>query len=287
MPPGVEDNATPPSLTQSKSKQERIRDNQRRSRARRQEYLADLERRLSECQLTCRDATLKEGALLEVQIENARLRELLALAGVTDTFVDQYVSQAIAQSGQYHQGTNPSLRQLKPRVAGIGSTPLLASSAEPNQVPRSCSSALPFSSHKSAASTNISMSSMTMPLASASTHSALFSAPSMPDPSHPTDFDWLYQPTPSLDSQDSDEDFCCDTFLVPAQGTLRAADDNAILCSVAKQMIEQYHISPTEMKQVKAKLAAGFCKPAYPGAGCAVNNETLFQVLNELSSNYS
>lgn len=47
-------NATPPAADQTKTKQERIRDNQRRSRARRQEYLSDLEKRLSECQLTCK-----------------------------------------------------------------------------------------------------------------------------------------------------------------------------------------------------------------------------------------
>lgn len=284
---GTEDSATPPSTSQLKSKQERIRDNQRRSRARRQEYLADLERRLSECQLTCRDADIKGAALLELQIENARLRELLSLAGVNDQFVEHYVSQAVAQSGQYPQATNPSLRQLKPRVAGMDSTRSLSSNAQPNPVciPRENAPASISQNDSAASNTRVpSMTTLPTPVSNLATP---FSVPSMPDLSAPTDFDWLYQPTPSLQSQGPEDDFCCDSFLMSSKGPARVADDNAILCSVAKQMIEQYNISPMEMDQVKAKLAPGFCQPAYPGAGCAVDNQTLFQVLNELSTRYS
>lgn len=119
-----EDKATP---LQPKSKQERIRDNQKRSRARRQEYLADLERRLSECQLTCQEADMQRPAFLGLQIENTRLRELLALTGVNDQFVDQYVAQAVAQVAQHPQETNPGLRQLKPKIAPVDTSRSLSS----------------------------------------------------------------------------------------------------------------------------------------------------------------
>lgn len=114
-----DDKATPPP---GKSKQERVRENQRQSRARRQEYVADLERRLSECQMTRRDADIQRAAFLEVQIENARLRVLLALSGVNEDFIDNYVSQAVAQSGQFPRKTNPLVRQIKPKIANIEST---------------------------------------------------------------------------------------------------------------------------------------------------------------------
>ncbi|KAK5102489.1 hypothetical protein LTR70_000345 [Exophiala xenobiotica] len=287
MPLGVEGNATPSPSTQPKSKQDRIRDNQRRSRARRQEYLADLERRLSECQLTCRDADIERASLLELQIENGRLRELLALAGVNDQFVEHYVSQAVAQSGQFPQETNPSLRQLKPRVTGMESTRSLNGTAQLNPISKSAGSAPTQTSQNGLSTTSMAVPSMTVPPTPAPNYAAPFFVSSMPDLSGSSDFNWLYQPTPSLRSQDSGDEFCCDTFLIPTQGPARVADDSSILCSVAKQMIEQYHISPAEMETVKTKLAPGFCRPAYPGAGCAVNNQTLFRVLNELSSRYS
>ncbi|KAK5936564.1 hypothetical protein PMZ80_011188 [Knufia obscura] len=112
-----EDHATFP---QPEFKQERIRNNQRRSRARRQEYLLDLERRIADCQITCRDAEIERAAFLELQIENAKLRELLVLAGVNDQVIEQYLLQSVTQSGHFLQELNPSLRQLKPRIAGRG-----------------------------------------------------------------------------------------------------------------------------------------------------------------------
>lgn len=233
-----------------------------------------------------RTADLNLAAKIELQIENARLRELLSLAGVNDQFVDHYVSQAVAQSGQYPQENGP-LRQLKPRVTGTSSIRSLSDDAQQNSVPRSRGSVPLPTSQSSSSITGMRMASMAIPREPLSDYATTFPVSSMPGLSTPTDFDWLYQSTPSLQSQSPRDDFCCDTFLIPSQGPAPVADDKAILCSVAKQMIEQYHISPMEMEQVKAKLAAGFCRPAYIGAGCAVNNQTLFQVLNELSLRYS
>ncbi|OQV08973.1 hypothetical protein CLAIMM_13165 isoform 1 [Cladophialophora immunda] len=70
------------------SKQQRVRDNQRRSRARRREYLAELENQLQQCHIICREADLQRNAFAELQAENARLRDLLKNAGISPDDVE-------------------------------------------------------------------------------------------------------------------------------------------------------------------------------------------------------
>lgn len=302
--PPEERASTPQS--QSRSKQERIRDNQRRSRARRQEYLADLEKRLSECQITCRDADIQRAAFIELQIENTRLRELLSLAGVNDQFVEHYVSQAVAQGTQFPQEVNPALRQLKPKIAAIDPNRMLSSAVsgsgsnstvntnaafQPNStgIPTSASAPSRRHSHNVMSSTTsagpISEQTLTTPTTSYSNVSS-FVQPSA-EMGSPANFDWLYQQSPILQGQNSSDPYLCDAFGIPARRLSRTADDSTILCSVAKQMIDQYHIPPHEMEQVKAKLSRGCFQPSFPGVGCSIDNSILFQVLNELSAKYT
>jgi len=237
--------------------------------------------------LSSGDADIERASLLELQIENGRLRELLALAGVNDQFVEHYVSQAVAQSGQFPQAMNPSLRQLKPRVTGMDPTRSLHSIVQPNPVPKLNGNAPTQTSQNGASTTSMALPSMTVPATPTSSYAASFTVPSMPDLGSSSDFSWLYQAAPSPQPREPSDDFCCGSFHVSSSGPVHVADDSAILCSVAKQMIEQYHLSPAEMEDVKTKLAPGFCRPAYPGAGCAVNNQTLFRVLNDLSTRYA
>lgn len=55
-------------------------------------------------------------ALLEVQVENVRLRELLTLSGVNKDFIDNYVLKAVVQSEQFPHATNPLVRQINPNI---------------------------------------------------------------------------------------------------------------------------------------------------------------------------
>jgi hypothetical protein len=89
-----------------------MQDNQRRSRARRQEHLADLERRLASCHNTVREAEMQRAAFRDSQIENARLRSLLKVAGVDENLVQSYVNQGISQA----QNTDPNHRTIRPRI---------------------------------------------------------------------------------------------------------------------------------------------------------------------------
>ncbi|KAK5328823.1 hypothetical protein LTR93_002608 [Exophiala xenobiotica] len=104
-----------------KAKQERIRDNQRRSRARRQEYLAELEQRLEQCRVTCRDADLLRQSFYELQAENHHLRELLSTAGVSSDLVESSLRQRSQQSSSNSDQrasipNTTNLRQLKPKL---------------------------------------------------------------------------------------------------------------------------------------------------------------------------
>lgn len=70
----------------------RIRDNQRRSRARRKEYIQDLEQRLQKFQTEGIQATQEvQEAGRKMAVENSLLRSLLILHGVSDQRVQEYL----------------------------------------------------------------------------------------------------------------------------------------------------------------------------------------------------
>jgi hypothetical protein len=70
----------------------RIRDNQRRSRARRKEYLEDMQKKLQTYEREGVQATLDmQQAAKRVALENDRLRILLNQRGVTDNEISQYL----------------------------------------------------------------------------------------------------------------------------------------------------------------------------------------------------
>ncbi|KAK6448510.1 hypothetical protein FP744_10004760 [Trichoderma asperellum] len=89
-------------LRQQKANLARIRDNQRRSRARRREYIAELEQRLRNFELEGVSASSEvQLAARRVAEENRQLRELLHKHGFQDEYIAQFLLQ---QSGS----TDPS-----------------------------------------------------------------------------------------------------------------------------------------------------------------------------------
>ena len=91
-----------------------LQDNQRRSRARRQEHLADLEKRVAASHAACREAEMQRGAFRDAQVENARLRDLLRIAGVDEALIQSYVNQGLTQA---HSADSLSHRALRPRIS--------------------------------------------------------------------------------------------------------------------------------------------------------------------------
>ncbi|KJF60433.1 uncharacterized protein CIMG_12404 [Coccidioides immitis RS] len=95
------------------AKAARVRDNQRRSRARRKEYIQDLEQRLRAFEKLGVEATLEvQAAGRKVAAENALLRSLLRIRGVTDFEVEHYLrAHRITPGSEISVAASPSLSQ--------------------------------------------------------------------------------------------------------------------------------------------------------------------------------
>jgi hypothetical protein len=94
------------------SKQERIRLNQQRSRARKQEYLQSLEKQVNECHNTHREAELRFESYQQLRKENQFLRALLNDSGWTSAQIDSRVQNDL--SGPSLERS--SLRNLRPKI---------------------------------------------------------------------------------------------------------------------------------------------------------------------------
>lgn len=92
-------------LSQSQKERDnlaRIRENQRRSRARRKEYLSELEDKWRQCEQTGVEATAEvQSAARLVLDENKRLRALLRLKGVSDIEMDAFELNGASNGGTY------------------------------------------------------------------------------------------------------------------------------------------------------------------------------------------
>ena len=276
------------------SKQTRIRENQRRSRARRQEHLQDLEKRLSECHVTCREAELRLNAFKELQDENVRLRQLLEVLGVDENMINTFVHQ---DSAATPGSSNPSaMRQLKPKIALTTnltkSGAMLKNSVTTAGHPTSLAALSPaITSTSSQPSSFFSPWSSSLDASGAAQRGTPGPSPSnfaLHDPFTTQPFLPQFQDSTIYASGVyTDESFCCVVFGNKATGPLQASSENTVLCSSAKEMIDQYNINGEDLEQIKIRLAAGFAPPARPGESCRVHNHVLFEVLNDISGRLS
>ncbi|KIX06472.1 uncharacterized protein Z518_04448 [Rhinocladiella mackenziei CBS 650.93] len=271
-----------------KSKQERIRDNQRRSRARRQEYLAELQRRLNECHNAFREAELQREAFAHLQTENARLRELLNFAGVSPEVVESYGRQ---HNHRADDSTAASLRQIKPKLQSMDAS----GHPSPLHIPKLESNGALCCPTSSSCCT----SQPGLPLehfhgydgqfrrphqfldAPATIATTLFQTTAM---SPATSSQWLIDTGSEGPAASYDDTFSCDTFRVPPKGPLLPDDGNTTLCSMAKALIDQCNPTPSEMEEIRARLATAFSRPTFPEQGCRVNNQVLCQILSEMNA---
>ncbi|KAM3440237.1 hypothetical protein MY4824_002226 [Beauveria thailandica] len=87
-------------VSQQKANLARIRDNQRRSRARRREYLQELEHRLRLCELQGIEATAEvQIAARRVADENRQLRQLLNEHGFSEEYINRFLQAGNAVPG--------------------------------------------------------------------------------------------------------------------------------------------------------------------------------------------
>lgn len=265
-----EGSATP---TAPKSKRERIRDNQRRSRARRQEYLAELEARLKESYDVCREAELQRAAFADLQAENARLRELLNSAGIGPDIVETFKRQRMQPCRPLQDDAAvPSHRQIKPKfqptVAFRQSHTLGSINQESNK-----GTCYPTPTSSSSLSTSLSA----LPTDSVQFHdgqyrSTFLDAANIDERvpfSHFTmspvpSFDWMLGSEGECGTASDDVSFCCDSFHVPLNRPHLPDHGNTVQCSVAKAMNEQYNLPPSEMEEIEGRFAVAFSRPTFP-----------------------
>ncbi|KAJ9150107.1 hypothetical protein NKR19_g5415 [Coniochaeta hoffmannii] len=106
---------------------QRVRENQRRSRARRHDLLRDLQQRLDEQERLGVQATIEmQQAAGQVARENARLRDLLLRLGVSDGEVEEFLRR-----GDPNSVENPLIENGLAEGAGApGSAPGVSSATE-------------------------------------------------------------------------------------------------------------------------------------------------------------
>ncbi|AEO55314.1 hypothetical protein MYCTH_2299012 [Thermothelomyces thermophilus ATCC 42464] len=108
-----------PPATQDRRNRDRVRDNQRRSRARKREYIQELEQRLRLAEQRGVQASLElQAAARQVAEENKKLRLLLRLHGVSDRSIDAYLAgeSRIGERGGRH-GRGPPAPPAPPAPA--------------------------------------------------------------------------------------------------------------------------------------------------------------------------
>lgn len=59
---------------------------------------------------------------------------------------------------------------------------------------------------------------------------------------------------------------------------------NTTLCAIAEELIEQYNTRGTDLEEIRQRLWSGF-QSGVAGDGCRVQNNVLFQVLDDISHN--
>ncbi|RMJ21305.1 hypothetical protein PHISP_07824 [Aspergillus sp. HF37] len=225
----------------------RTRENQRKSRARKQEHVQDLEQKLAVCQDDARRKDVEHRlAMQKLEAENRKLRRLLSFGGLPSNAVDQYV-QAADDPAMARKVAIPALRQSEMR------------------------SAIPDQPTDGAAGSKDKAQSPAARCGAADDGVRPNTVPHGPQRLEQT------QKCQSVCSCPPDDD---------CNGSWPADEDvlNTTLCAIAAELISQYNTRGVDMEEIRQKLWAGFRKGLNSGGECRVQNQVLFQVLDEISN---
>lgn len=269
-----------------KSKQERIRDNQRRSRARRQEYLAELERRLNDCNNTFREAELQRTALVDLQSENARLRALLEFAGVSADVVENFGRETLQQPPVYPP--TASLRHLKPKYTSADAIRNQGSLAGPFQEPSPSPSLQPPSQLGFPAARNTSETyailSDQVPYNTIGPSAPLTDTGSQPGSTlHSNTYEWLHNSNAEGIIAPNEGHFTSGSFQAAPNDTQSYEPLNA-LSPLSKAMLDRYSPNVVEMEEIRRRIAMTYGHPKALTQGFQVHDQVLLQILNEMNA---
>lgn len=234
-----------------------MRENQRKSRARKQEYVRELEQRLAVWKDQTHHKDIEHRlAMQKLEAENRHLKNLLFSLGVSPEIVQQY-TQAV------DQGTDVGRKVAIPAMQ----RPMETSSVSSGGGSGTRSSSI--ASHTPTDLTEESVVAEQMPVNKNSGGCAL----ATPRPAEPQ-------------SQTSAEPSLCCPGGKAAASSFPAEDDvlNTTLCAIAEDLISQYNTRGVDMDGIRQRLCSGF-RSGQSEDGCRVQNHLLFQVLDEISNN--
>lgn len=232
-----------------------MRENQRKSRARKQEYIRELEERLAACQKQAQHKDIDQRlAIQRVEAENRHLKKLLVSLGISADLVQQYLQAADQDAAVARKVAIPALQRPTETAS--------ASSSSNSGARSSCT--------PSSASSEQATGAQHSPVADSTCTSTCTSAE---------------QQSPQQ-TESTDPPLCCPIDKV-GLATLPPNDidiPNTTLCAIAEELISQYNTRGADTEEIRRRLWAGFRK-GKSGDGCRVQNQVLFQVLDEISNN--
>ncbi|KAJ5587009.1 uncharacterized protein N7459_002774 [Penicillium hispanicum] len=233
----------------------RVRENQRKSRARKLEHVRDLEQRLATCKEQVQSKDIQHRlAMQKVEAENRHLRSLLGSLGVPESLVQQYIQLADQGTAIHRKIAIPAMQQPNKRssTAASDKTDLRPSCAVPKT-----SDQTPIPPQEIPLKENTKMS-----------------ADNPPSDSKPAQ--QVGPGNPRLCSCPT-ESGALTSF--PSEGDVL----NSTLCAIAEELVSQYNTRGADLEGIKRKLWPGF-RAGNTGDGCRVQNQVLFQVLDEISN---
>ncbi|KAJ5731742.1 uncharacterized protein N7483_006250 [Penicillium malachiteum] len=227
----------------------RIRDNQRRSRARRKEYIQDLEQRLRKFETEGIQATREvQEAGRKVAVENRLLRSLLILNDVSDQTVQEYLR---AHTADISLPTSRSEAVLLAR-SHLGQSPRSNTVDSGERIPSN------YGRNDSSPERTVTEPSLSTSSSSPVPHPRL----AVPD-TQISDRDPLDSPTPGTST------------LLPPSGHQESGQSGQYTsCETAAGIISSMRSYPN-MQDVRSELG---CQSS---SSCMVKNMDIFQLLNE------
>ncbi|KAL1958500.1 hypothetical protein VTO42DRAFT_4364 [Malbranchea cinnamomea] len=282
----------------------RVRNNQRRSRERRRQYIAELERRIQHYEAVQTQALAPTSASASTSVqnlmrENGALRELLGFIGFDQSFLDQYLrggtgpnncennnnvlrepgEAALAADSTVPSSSHAQVVESSPTLTPLLMTPAMISDYDFHQTGTvQTTTAEPTSNLATAEllgplGDGIPLSPRRSNLAVEMAPNDSSSSTSVPKlPSFGSGFTITEDLAAIIDSLDGEK----------TRGRSSAVDEQTTLCSVAFRLIVQCNHKGMDVLELETKLRYGYRMPANPGDPCRVDNKTLLAVLAEL-----
>lgn len=246
-----------------------MRENQQKSRARKQQYIQELEQNVAACRTQAHQKDIEHRiSIQEFKTENAKLRHWLLSLGVQASHIDEYL----------RGNSDPAVS----RKVAIPKQPDLSGDTALGKSNSPCTS----SSSTRASNCCVGNSGNAV----GSTKSA--SGPSFSSPTLTNELcDYKSVDHVSTDSATpiSYESICDGSSISGGCAPWPENENilNTTLCAVAAELINQFNTRGVEIAEIKSKLWKGFRKGTSAAEPCRVQNQVLFEVLDEISGNLS